>query len=127
MNEGVPIKLPPQSVLEQRRKRKFIIDPKNVTQGEQERLNNWTRSMMKKYESKLSFARYKDRDFVASGIVRPEDIDIGFLYNRVKYVELHWWIRRERDMWVLQLMFKDPNKNSPDKIAARYFFANLRF
>jgi len=125
MANEIPEHMPPPEILEERRKRKFIIDPSNITPQAQARINQWARTLMKKHESKLSFARYKDRDFVASGEVKAEDLDISILYDAVKYSDFHWWLRREKDKWALTLTFRD--QYGRQKIATKHFFANLKF
>lgn len=119
-NNEQPQHIPPPEILEERRKRKFSIDPKSIEKEAQDRMNAWARALMKKHESKLSFAKYQHGDFVASGTVEAEQIDIPVFYNKKKWPDLHWVIHRVRNYWSVTLMSKN-------RLCAKYFFANLNF
>ena len=87
---------PPEHILKERRKPKYVLDPNEVTAREKKRLMEWSRDLIVKHESKLSFSKWKHGEIIASGIIEPESIDVGEIYS---FGELNWYIYRSHDKW----------------------------
>lgn len=93
---------PPQEVLKERRKPKFIVE--GVTPPEHSRAFQWATEIIGKHE-RFCTLKVKDRTIVAKGDVQPEDIDIRSIYP---FPDLHWIIYRNDTpagtMWNLMLL-----------------------
>ena len=92
--------IPPDKELEKRRETKFVIDPKQVSKKDEERVSNWSRGIMKKNEHKLDFHNFKHLEIVTSDVVEAEDIDIANIYP---FPDLNWLIYRHHQSWNLML------------------------
>lgn len=97
--------IPPDHILEERRKPRYIIDPKDVSQKDDLRVRAWAAEVIKKHEHKLSAPKFKNRQIVVSGYVEPESIDIANIYP---FNNLHWIIFRNDHnksiMWSIALL-----------------------
>jgi hypothetical protein len=93
---------PPDDVMEERRKPKWILDPATVTEKEINHLRQWANAKMKRYEGKMSW-EVPDRAIIASGDVEPEEPDIGSVYG---FSDLHWIIYRDGNFFSFQLFSK---------------------
>ena len=69
---------------------KFVVDVAKVTTKDTTRVLQWTREIMKKYESKLNY-EYKEGEIIASGEIEPENLDIRSVYP---FKDLNWIIYR---------------------------------
>jgi hypothetical protein len=96
--------IPDDNELEKRRKRKYIIDPKDVEQSENHRVKKWAREIMSKNEHKLNMKNFKNREIVTSGEVNPESIDMRLIYP---FIDLNWIIFRNGQLWSLMLRSKE--------------------
>jgi hypothetical protein len=85
--------------LAERRKTKYIIDPKDVLPKEELRVRQWGAAMMKKHEHLLN-SQVTDRHIVASDGVKPEDVDMRLIYP---FPDLNWLIYRNGQYWSLML------------------------
>ena len=91
--------IPPEDELKKRRQPKFIIDPRQITQKDHNRVRAWAAEIMSKNEHKLN-NKFKDREIVTSGEVEAEAIDIRSIYP---FQELNWYIFRDGPRWSLML------------------------
>jgi len=91
-------KLTPEELAE-RRKPKYIIDPKDVLPKEEARVRAWGADLMKKHEYLLN-AQVSDRHIVAKDGIKPEDIDMRLIYP---FPDLNWLIYRNGQYWSLML------------------------
>ncbi len=83
---------------------KWIIDPKDVTAKDDERIRKWGLGTMKKNEFRLSATKYKDKQIVFRGEVDAENIDIRNLYP---FKDLNWVIFKDGQFWSLMLRSKE--------------------
>lgn len=90
---------PSDDELKKRRKPKWVLDPKTVTEKEVAHLRRWAHTKMKKYEGKMSW-EVPDKAIIASGDVEPEEPDIGSVYG---FSDIHWIIFREGTFFSFQL------------------------
>lgn len=100
--------------IKNRREPKFIIDPKEISLTQQERLRYWALAIMQKNEHRLT-KKWKNMQVVWSGVADPEDIDVPQFFL---FPELNWVIYREGDFWNLML-------RSREKILAKFIYARL--
>jgi len=91
---------PPDDIQEERRKPKYIIDPKDVTKKDDLRARAWAASVIRKYESRLT-NKVKDGTILHSGFVDPEDIDVANIYP---FPDLHWIIYYRGGLFHLALI-----------------------
>lgn len=99
---------PPPEVINARRKRQYIVDPKDVAQKDDLRVRNWFAKIMSKNEHKLS-PKCKDLQIIATGDVEPEDIDIRNIYP---FKDLHWIIYKQGAYFHISLVCKAPKANN---------------
>ena len=91
---------PPDKELKKRRETKFVIDPKQVSKRDEQRVATWSKEIMKKNEHKLDFHNFKHLEIVTSDVVEAEDIDIANIYP---FPDLNWHIYRHHKRWNLML------------------------
>ena len=84
--------MPDDETLEKRRRPQFIINPKDVTQSDNERVRQWMGETIRKHESKLDLKKWKIDQIVTAASVEPEAIDVRGIYP---FSDLHWIIFRE--------------------------------
>ncbi len=94
---------PDEEALEQRRKPRYIVDPKDVTAKDEDRARAWALEIMQKHEHKFT-KKWKETQIVTSGEVTPEDIDIRGLYP---FPELNWIIYKLNGLWHLMLRSRE--------------------
>lgn len=97
--------IPDPEELKRRRQPKYIVDQKDITQKDNMRAKSWAAEIMSRNESKLNQHRFKNRQIVTSGDVKPESVDIMNIYP---FPNLHWIIYRndqgENIMWSISLL-----------------------
>ena len=89
--------------LQKRKQPKYIIDPREVSSKDDERVRKWGVEVMKKHEFRLN-SKFRDKQIVYRGEVDPEDIDIRNLYP---FKDLNWIIFRDGKFWSLMLRSKE--------------------
>jgi hypothetical protein len=94
--------IPPTDELEKRREPRYILNPKDVAVKGEQRIRQWAGEKMSKNEHKFN-DRWTNGQIVASGIVEPEEIDIGAIYP---FPDLWWLIHRDGKFWTFVLLSK---------------------
>lgn len=92
---------PDEKTIQERRRPKFVIDPKDVSKTDGERVRDWMLETIKKYESKLDLKKWKHLDIVAANQVEAEAIDVRNIYP---FADLHWVIFREGNCFSIMLV-----------------------
>jgi len=82
---------------------RYLVDPKKLSKKDFGRIQAWAHGVMKANEPSLSLQKFKDREVVASGEIKPEDIDVWALYDQP---ELNWIIYRDGTLWSMMLRTK---------------------
>jgi len=82
--------IPNAETLRRRRKIKWIIDPKEVSDKNKNRIRQWAGTIMKQYESKLT-DKLPEAKIIWRGEVSPEELDVRNIYP---FGDLHWMISR---------------------------------
>jgi len=96
---------PPDSdEIAKRRRPKFVLDPKDVTVSDNQRVRTWMGETIRKHESKLDLKKWKINQIVTAASVEPEAIDIRSIYP---FPDLHWIIFREGKGFSIMLVGKE--------------------
>ena len=100
---------PNEEILKERRRPKFIVDPKDVEVKDDVRVRQWALEVMKKMdrEDRLD-SSVPDGRIVYDKAIKPEDIDIKNIYP---FEDLWYMIFRKGDFWKLRLIHKRPAGN----------------
>lgn len=97
--------IPDPEELKRRRQPKYVVDQKDITVKDNLRAKQWAAEIMSRNESKLNANRFKNRQIVTSGDVKPESVDIMNIYP---FPNLHWIIYRSdygsNIMWSISLL-----------------------
>ena len=115
----LPNYMPSQKTLDERRKPKYIIDPKDVSLKDNLRIRQWGLDVMKKHVSRLT-DDVPDRNIVFEKELEPEEIDIKNIYP---FQDLYYSIFRLKPYWKLRLLYKRPSKTYG--ILAELTYANI--
>lgn len=95
---------PPEDEMNQRRGPKFIIDPDDVSLKDDARVRIWAHGTISKHEHRFN-TRVPNRQVVAKGDVKPEEIDVRNLYP---FPNLNYIIYRNDQggqcMWSIMLL-----------------------
>ena len=83
-------------------KKRWIIDPKDVSNKSSARVSAWASELMHKHEHKLNNT-WKHLQVVTSGTVEPEAIDVRNFYP---FPDLNWVIYKYHNYWCLMLRSK---------------------
>lgn len=110
---------PNHQMLENRRKRKWVVDPKDVKKDDELRVRQWGLDIMKKHEKYLD-DKLPDKRIVARKDVSPEDIDIRNIYP---FKDLWWMIYKNSNYWTLRICYK--NKGGAYSILAELTYASV--
>jgi len=110
---------PNDEEINKKREPRWIIDPKDVQESDEIRIQKWGLSIANKYEYLFDFNKYNHKEIVAYGDVRPEEIDIPNIYN---FKNLNWIIQRWNDKWALRLLSMNNGRN---KLLWSAFYATL--
>ena len=100
------IELPPAEIMDKRRKEiaaskeRWIINPTEVKNSDEQRCREWAQEIMKKNESNLSFDTPNNK-LIASGELEPEEIDMRLIYP---FPDLNWIISRNKQFFTLMLL-----------------------
>ncbi len=113
--------MPDEETLHERRKRKFVIHPKDVEVNDDLRVRQWGLGIMKQYVSKLN-DKVRPRTIVYQKEVEPEEIDIRNIYP---FEDMYWMIFKHQTgpFWVLRLCYRTMHKNHA--ILAELTYANI--
>lgn len=101
--------IPDEEILENRRKPKFIIDPKDVQVKDDTRVRQWAWDVIKRMdrEDRLD-SSVPDGRIVYDKTIEPEDIDIKNIYP---FEDLWYMVFRKGTFWKLRLIHKRPAGN----------------
>lgn len=95
---------PPDDEIQRRRQPQLVVDPNDVNQKDEIRAKQWATAIMLKNESKLNPNKFKNREIVTAGFIKPEDVDIKAVYP---FPNLNWIIfrsdARNTIMWSIML------------------------
>jgi hypothetical protein len=111
--------IPDEETLAQRRKPKFVVDPKDVAAKDDIRVRQWALEIMQKHTSRLK-DDVPDKQIVFEKEVEPEDIDIRNIYP---FEDLGYMIFRKKPYWCLRLLYK--THSGSHAILAQMTYANV--
>lgn len=100
-------------------KKHTIVNTDNISKKDIQRLFSWSQELIAKNEYRLS-ADIKPGTIIATGEIKPEDIDVGEIYNFCE--DLRWriwrWHQPVSACWCVMLL-------SGHKILINFFFAKI--
>lgn len=115
----IPSHIPDEETLKQRRKPKFVVDPKDVEPTDDIRVREWALKIMQKHVSRLD-DKLPDKTIVYDKEIEPEEIDIRNIYP---FEDMYYMIFRQKPYWCLRLCYR--TASGSHAILAQLTYANV--